>query len=48
MFVVCRAGSGLCDGMVTGSEEFYRVCVCLILCDVRTSIMRRPGPTLGH
>jgi hypothetical protein len=33
VFVVGWAGSGLCDGLITQSEEFCRVCVCLILCD---------------
>ena len=26
---VCYVGSGLCDGLITGSEETYRVCVCV-------------------
>jgi hypothetical protein len=27
LFVVCCIGSGLCDGLITRSEESYRVCV---------------------
>jgi hypothetical protein len=55
VFVVCCVGSGLYDGLITHSEEFYRVClrvcvcvcVCLIVCDLETSTMRRPRPLLG-
>ena len=47
VFVVCCVGSGLCDGLITRSEESYRVCVCLIVCDLETSTTRRPGPELG-
>ena len=42
MFVVCCLGSGVCDGLITRSEESYGlcvcvcVCVCLIVCDVET------------
>jgi hypothetical protein len=28
-FVVCHIGSGLCDELITRSEESVRVCVCL-------------------
>jgi hypothetical protein len=31
---LCCVGSGLCDELITRSEESYRVCVCLILCDL--------------
>jgi hypothetical protein len=46
---VCCVGSGLCDGLITRSEESYRVCVCvcLIMSDMETSIMRRPELDLG-
>ena len=49
MFVVCCVGSGLCDELITRSEESYRVCasVCLIVCDLYVSTMRRPRPDLG-
>jgi len=29
LFVVCCAGSGLCDEPITCSEETYRLCVCV-------------------
>jgi len=45
MFVVCCAGSGLCDELITRSEEYYRVYVSL--CGLETSTMRRPIPELG-
>jgi len=34
--VVCCTGSGICDEVITRSEESDRVsvCVCLIVCDV--------------
>jgi hypothetical protein len=49
VFVVCCVGSGLYDELITRSEESYRVCVCvcLIVCDVETSTMRRPRSELG-
>jgi hypothetical protein len=37
-------GSGLCDELITRSEESYRLCVCVYL---ETSIRRRPRPGLG-
>jgi hypothetical protein len=39
VFVVCYVRSGLCDELITRSEEFYRVCVCVIVCDLETSTM---------
>ena len=34
--VPCRCcvlpGRGLCDGLITRPEEFYRVCVCVCVC----------------
>ena len=30
VFVVCRGGSCLCEGMISRSEESCRVCVCVI------------------
>jgi hypothetical protein len=39
---VCCVDSGVCDGLITHSEESYGVYVCLIACDLRTSTMRRP------
>ena len=29
---VCCVGSGLCDELITRSEESYRVCVCVCVC----------------
>ena len=29
VLVVCCVGSGLCDGLITRSEESYLVCVCV-------------------
>jgi hypothetical protein len=47
MSVCCEccvsSGRGLCDELVTRSEESYRVCVC----DRDASIMRRSWPTGG-
>jgi hypothetical protein len=37
VFVVCCVGSGLCDELITKSEESYRVCVCVTVCDLETS-----------
>ena len=45
LFVVCCVGSGLCDGLITLTEEFYRVCVSV--CDLETSTVRRPRTDLG-
>ena len=36
-------GSGPCDELITPSEKPYRLCVCLILCDLETST-RQPRP----
>ena len=42
MFVVFCVGSGFCDELITRSEEFYRVCVCvcLILYDLEKPLQR--------
>jgi len=48
------AGSGLCDGLITGLEESYRVCVCVCVrawvsvYDIETSAVGRIGPQLGR
>jgi hypothetical protein len=31
-FIVCRAGSGLCDELITHSEESYWLCVSFTVC----------------
>jgi hypothetical protein len=35
-----------CDELVTCPEESYRLW-CVVVCDLETSGMRRPWPTLG-
>jgi hypothetical protein len=51
VLVGCCVRSGLCNGLITHSEESYRgvrvrvrvcVCVCWIMCDLETWTMRRP------
>ena len=37
---------GLCDELITGPEESYRLW-CNVVCDLETSWMRRPWPTGG-
>jgi hypothetical protein len=34
------SGRGLCDGLITRPEKFYRLC-CILVCDLGTSRMRR-------
>ena len=49
-FVCCEcymlSGRGLCDELITRPEESYRLW-CVVVCDLETSKMRRPWPTLG-
>jgi len=40
------SGRGLCDGLITRSEESYRLW-CVVECDLETSRKRRPWPTGG-
>jgi len=51
MSAVCEccvlSGRGLCDGLITRQEESYRV-LCVVVCDLETSRMRRPWPALGR
>ena len=51
MFVCCEccvlSGRGLCDALITRPEESYRFW-CVVVCDLETSRMRRPWPTLGR
>ena len=51
MFVCCEccvlSGRGLCDGLITRPEKSYRVW-CVVVCDLYTSRMRSPRPTLGR
>ena len=50
---VCRSeccvlsGRGLCDKLITRPEESYRLW-CVVVCDLKTSRMRRPWPALGR
>jgi hypothetical protein len=51
MFVCCEccvlSGVSLCDELIIRPEESYRLW-CLVACDLETSKMRRPRPTLGR
>jgi len=40
------SGRGLCDKLITRSEESYQLC-CVVVCDLETSWMRLPWPTWG-
>jgi len=40
------SGRGLCDELITRPEESYRL-LCVVVCDLETSWMRRPWPTGG-
>jgi len=40
------SGRGLCDELITRPEESYRMW-CVVVCDLETSLMRRPWPTGG-
>jgi hypothetical protein len=50
MFVCCEccvlSGRGLCDGLITRSEESYRLW-CFVVCDQETSKTRRLKPATG-
>ena len=41
------SGRGLCDALITRPEESYRL-LCVVVCDLETSRLRRPWPTLGR
>jgi len=47
-FVCCECCvlSGLCNEPITHPQESYRLW-CAIVCDLKTSRMRRPWPALG-
>jgi hypothetical protein len=51
MSVCCEcfvlSGRGLCDGMITRPEKSCRICMCLCVCDLETSTVRRPRRELG-
>jgi hypothetical protein len=44
-FSVCCAGSSICVELITSSVESYRL--CLIVYDLESLTMKRPGPELG-
>jgi hypothetical protein len=44
---VCCLLTGLCDELMIRSEEPYRMCVCLNVCDLKNPTMRRPRSALG-
>jgi len=50
MYLSCEccvlSGRGLCDGLITHPVESYRLW-CVVVCDLETSRMRRPWPTVG-
>jgi hypothetical protein len=50
MSVCCEccvlSGRGLCDESIARPEEFYRLW-CVVVCDLETSKMRMPWPTVG-
>ena len=50
MSVCCEccvlSGRGICNWLITRPEESYRL-LCVVLCDLETSWMRKPWPTGG-
>ena len=50
MSVCCEccalSGRGLCDELITRPEKSYQLW-CVVVCDLETSLMRRPLPTGG-
>jgi hypothetical protein len=51
MFFSCEccvlSGRGPCDELITRPEDSYRL-LCIVVCDLETSRMRRPWPALGR
>ena len=47
MFVCCDccvlSGSGLCDGLITRPEEYYRLW-CVVVCDLENLMNEEPYP----
>ena len=41
MYVVSCVARSLCDELITDAEELHRVCMCLIVCDLESSAIRR-------
>jgi hypothetical protein len=48
-FVACCVTSDLCDELITRIKEFYQMCVCLclVLCLLEISKIRRPMSDVG-
>ena len=44
MFIVCCVGSGLCDELIS-DQRSPTAFMCVIVCDIETSTMTRPGPS---
>jgi len=42
----CLSGRGLCDELITWPRELYGLWLD-VMCDLETSRMRRPWPSLG-
>jgi len=51
MSVCCEccvlSGRGLCDELITRPEESYRL-LCVVVCDLEPSRLRRTYPALGR
>jgi len=47
LFRVLLSGRGLCDELITRSEESYRLW-CVVVCDLETSRMRMPFPAFDR
>jgi len=47
ILILEASGRGLCDEPITSPEESYWLW-CVVVCDVETSWMRRPLPSLGR
>jgi len=41
------SGRVLCDELITRPEESYYRLWCVVVCDLETSLMRRPWPSGG-
>jgi len=44
-FVACCVGFGLCEELIARPGESWRLCLCV--CDLETSTIRRSGPEMG-
>jgi len=48
VFVVCYAGSGLCDELITRSEEYYRLCVRVWSRNIKNKVAEAQVGLLHH